>query len=613
MLRTGFSFRNEPDLEMGGGGRSGAVVGGGSRGSSSAHSVIARSSCATDRRRDGERGKGVTVKRKRSERLRDKRASRLLEANLTALGGGGGGGTGDSLCRSSSRRATLSFWGRGATSHTATSSTIRPSFKDDDDRERLLIEKESRAHDEAHHNTLSLFFLNVMASAKVFCGHLITINAAFGVMLTVAAILCVYYLTERTGKTFHGRMDWVLLGFAVVLPLSATVRFAFARREGALRAISEFKSNALHIYMAHASWDWDREGAEGKGRMSSTGAPERWLRHADVVFEELIGVGDELFRYLTLPTSSQGRHRALRSGRREAAVTAEASYLMFDSLLAIRVSRLSRKADDLKRAGLAATEASRIRQWERYMCKSIEDMRMIKTYRTPQALRSFANLFTLLLPPFYAASYVDLAYQVNSLAVGIAFGVITSIALTALFESVQVLEDPFVAHLSLDGIDVQEELCVLHWRQLLNARRVHFPLAPPLSLSVATESHYLQDMAEEEATGKNPKKRKKRAKDALSRSEMSHDRVSAFQHDLPRHGEGRKDAMDSTFHTYLELPLGSRCQRKRCSDSGAAGDDVALDAFRMAEANESASGRCLKDRSRIEQRDSVEETATNSC
>mmetsp|Transcript_28047 Transcript_28047/g.82481 ORF Transcript_28047/g.82481 Transcript_28047/m.82481 type:complete len:232 (-) Transcript_28047:141-836(-) len=195
MLRTGFSFRNEPDLEMGGGGRSGAVVGGGSRGSSSAHSVIARSSCATDRRRDGERGKGVTVKRKRSERLRDKRASRLLEANLTALGGGGGGGTGDSLCRSSSRRATLSFWGRGATSHTATSSTIRPSFKDDDDRERLLIEKESRAHDEAHHNTLSLFFLNVMASAKVFCGHLITINAAFGVMLTVAAILCVYYLT----------------------------------------------------------------------------------------------------------------------------------------------------------------------------------------------------------------------------------------------------------------------------------------------------------------------------------------------------------------------------------------------------------------------------------
>eukprot|EP00563_Minutocellus_polymorphus_P019363 CAMPEP_0197716882 /NCGR_PEP_ID=MMETSP1434-20131217/1625_1 /TAXON_ID=265543 /ORGANISM="Minutocellus polymorphus, Strain CCMP3303" /LENGTH=249 /DNA_ID=CAMNT_0043301335 /DNA_START=42 /DNA_END=791 /DNA_ORIENTATION=+ len=70
---------------------------------------------------------------------------------------------------------------------------------------------------------------------------------------------------------------------------------------------------------------------------------------------------------------------------------------------------------------------------------------------------------------------------------GIMFGVITSLALTALYESVDVLEDPFVASLTLDGIDVHEELSVLYWKTLTNARSVAFPHAAPLG-EVAEDS-----------------------------------------------------------------------------------------------------------------------------
>lgn len=49
----------------------------------------------------------------------------------------------------------------------------------------------------------------------------------------------------------------------------------------------------------------------------------------------------------------------------------------------------------------------------------------------------------------------------------------------ALFEAIQVLEDPFLAFKALDGIDVHEELEVLHWHQLINARSMFFPNAPP--------------------------------------------------------------------------------------------------------------------------------------
>jgi hypothetical protein len=64
---------------------------------------------------------------------------------------------------------------------------------------------------------------------------------------------------------------------------------------------------------------------------------------------------------------------------------------------------------------------------------------------------------------------------------GIFMAIITPLCLTALFESIQVLEDPFTGYITLDGIDVREEFQVLHWQQLVNARKILFPYAPPFS------------------------------------------------------------------------------------------------------------------------------------
>ena len=72
----------------------------------------------------------------------------------------------------------------------------------------------------------------------------------------------------------------------------------------------------------------------------------------------------------------------------------------------------------------------------------------------------------------------QVAREVNSLGVGISFGIITALGLTMLFESLQILEDPFVAFLALDGIDVREEFEVLHFAQLLATRKLVFPDAP---------------------------------------------------------------------------------------------------------------------------------------
>ena len=101
-------------------------------------------------------------------------------------------------------------------------------------------------------------------------------------------------------------MDWVLLGFAVVTPLSLTVGMAFRRRERALIEIAKFRSFAFQLFLAHCIWDWDVAPNE-KGR---AGTNFDWVGHADDVLTELIAIGDELCRFLTLPTTSRSRYVA---------------------------------------------------------------------------------------------------------------------------------------------------------------------------------------------------------------------------------------------------------------------------------------------------------------
>jgi hypothetical protein len=257
-------------------------------------------------------------------------------------------------------------------------------------------------------------------------------------------------------------MDWIVLGFAVVTPLSVTITLAFRRRERALYEISRIRSFCFQIYLAHAIWNWD----SGRGRDNAMNE-EGWLKHTDKVLEQLVGVGDELSRVLTLPTSSRSYHRMIKKGRREAANIIEVSYRLFDSLYTQRIIKISKLSETLKDIGLAATEVSRIRQYERFIGEAIENLRMIKMYRTPQALRSFGRIFTLVLPCFYAPAFAQLAIDLNSISMGILFAILTPLVLTALFETMQIIEDPFVGWVSLDGIDVNEEMQILHFHQLI--------------------------------------------------------------------------------------------------------------------------------------------------
>lgn len=343
---------------------------------------------------------------------------------------------------------------------------------------RSIEEMEDQARQKATDNPLKLLFLGNWAALKITFIYFVTLETLVACGLTVGLTLYWYlYAISPDGIGYDAsKFNFVLLTFAVTSPIVAALGMAFTRRERALMTIADFRSFSHHLYLAHSLWDWTDKGGRA-GAAENMGV--NWVEHCDAVMAQLVGIGDELSRFLTLPSASRSRHKFTRQGRKEASLIMEASYHLLESMSTQRMSRLIYYSERLKKIGLPSGEISRLRQYERWMSNNIEQLRVIKMYRTPMALRAFARLLTIFLPPFYAPYYAQVAINVGSLGVGIAFGVVAVFGLTGLFESLQVLEDPFITYLALDGIDVREELEVLHFAQLVNTRKLVFPEAPP--------------------------------------------------------------------------------------------------------------------------------------
>jgi len=347
-------------------------------------------------------------------------------------------------------------------------------------------ERELTARKKASHNILYLFLINGYSAAAIFALRLISLEGIFGIGLSVGLTVYAHNATKNNMSWDGSIMNWVLLTFVVVTPMSATIAMAFRRRERALSHLARLRATFVELFAAHSVWDWRKKGSKNSGKAASS---TNWLKHADAALAEFLGIGDEMALFLSLPNVTRARHRVTRSGRKEASEVMALGVDIFDSLLQ-RMGRLSLLCEILKEEGLPPNEATRVRQWERIVLEDLEGLRMIKWYRTPQALRSFARLFTVFLPAFYSPYYAQVAHDLNSLATGIIFAVLTSLALTALFESICQMEDPFVATITLDGIDVYYELHVVNRRELFCMRdKVFFVGAPPMQYELTTTQH----------------------------------------------------------------------------------------------------------------------------
>lgn len=333
-----------------------------------------------------------------------------------------------------------------------------------------LKDDETKERKRNKYSPFVFFVINGFATVVVFAFHLISLESLLSIGLSVGLTVYTYNVTEENASWDGGIMDWILLSFAIVTPMSSSIGMAYTRRENALQHMVTIRSLFFGLYQAHSTWDWGTKPVTGRAKSSVD-----WLTHSDSVLKDIFGIADDLTRYLTLPSTTRARHRVLPFARRQAVDMKILSDKLIKTLQT-RMNRISLHCEILKMEGLPGNEAARMRQWERDIVDRVERLQVIKEYRTPQALRSLCRIFTVLLPPYYAPFYAQMARDLDSLAMGIVFSILTSLILTALFESLVTLEDPFVARVTLDGIDVPRELQEAQQDRLLNQRNnVYFP------------------------------------------------------------------------------------------------------------------------------------------
>ena len=294
--------------------------------------------------------------------------------------------------------------------------------------------------------------LNFAAAFRVFARFLITTESVIVSAVSVASTLF-FILYEIDGHRMAVNVSWTFVSFAIIYPLTGSLDAAFRRREEALKQLSVFKTNVLTFYLGHRDWDW---GDNGRAKLPEKFVHEvRWMMVQLVCDARNFLTAPEVARLVHLNTS-RGKV-AWEKGRKIQWAIAQRVRGQFQ--------KLSLTTEVLKYAGMPGNESARLRQFHKDAYVAWENLRFLKTYRTPMATRAFARVYILIHPIFWAPYYAYLVgemlhdeaggytgedvYDVTDYTRGFVMfyacclSVITSLAMLGLFNVRYSLEDPF--------------------------------------------------------------------------------------------------------------------------------------------------------------------------
>lgn len=265
-------------------------------------------------------------------------------------------------------------------------------------------------------------------------------------------------------------MNWTVLTFAVVFPLTFTLNEAFRRREVALADLAILRATLVSVMTAHRDWDWAHDAdtlSGGRARLP--------LGHEAAVRTVLMNLSTAMADILLSPNVGHARHLLTSRGAAKR-LQVQAFKASRHALIGDAWARLSAAGEELKAAGLPGSESSRLRQYLVTALQAWEGLLNVLRYRTPLTTRSYSRLFIwaepLILGPYFAwiaGANAPKESQTN-LGFAVALSVITAASLSGLYNIRYHIEDPFATG-SLDTIRVRHDFLELQRQLRLRVRR----------------------------------------------------------------------------------------------------------------------------------------------
>ena len=195
-----------------------------------------------------------------------------------------------------------------------------------------------------------------------------------------------------------------LIAIAVVFPIVFSIGGAYKRREAALDDYASMKSHGRSIYFAFRDWP--------------EATNEAMLTRA----RQLLGDVMDSSRFLFVNPISEMETNEKR---------------VYESF-----SELSGHIQSLRGIGLASGEVSRCNQYLSKMMFAFESVKHIYQYRTPLSLRTYSDVFIVLLPVVYGPYFASVAAEGHASLVFL-LPVLFSFILVSLDNIQAHLENPF--------------------------------------------------------------------------------------------------------------------------------------------------------------------------
>ncbi|KAG2448310.1 hypothetical protein HYH02_006894 [Chlamydomonas schloesseri] len=270
---------------------------------------------------------------------------------------------------------------------------------------------------------------------------------------------------------FRYNMDFTLVATGTTFPLVFTIQQAFARRERATVLIANMKASIVALYYMHRDWDQSENFPASLGNNNL-----QWARKVKAVLEEfcvscsryltaqdryesvaerrlVAKKNDELYELFVHKLEVEERSTPHFSRRVHRAELQDPGHVhLVDcyralSLLSVFNEQLTLKAG-YTRGGEGGM--SRTNQYLRYIISNLEELRMIREYRTPYMMRTacgiLLHIFAIILAPYFAHfcdSWIALGNDEDTCPAGYAAAIVFVMIVMLLYHIQIDIEMPF--------------------------------------------------------------------------------------------------------------------------------------------------------------------------
>lgn len=312
--------------------------------------------------------------------------------------------------------------------------------------------------------------LNLFACGVIVVRVMTTPDAILGVAIGVACTLVYWFYAPN----LHVNMSWNVVSLAVIFPISQGIAMGFRRREDALHQFGQLSGCMIALWGAAFTWTVAVEGEQVRvlDRFADPAESRRALHNlaADLL--------TALVAYFDVKRWGRARQTLHCCGgkreQQELMAIAHEQRLVVDS----GIAKLRHFTQALKARGLPGGEVHRLDSYVMQLGVAFERLTYLKEYRTPQAFRAFARVYTLFFGMLYGPYYVHLgrgaSQDESNIGLSIAFAIAMQLAMSGLLNVFLGMEDPFYRTdwrgPQFDAIRVPEIVEIVR-RQLLRIER----------------------------------------------------------------------------------------------------------------------------------------------